>query len=301
MSNEVVRTILANPAETIGMGNRIAQERKVSRLWPLGLGLAAMLFAGTAMGHGGDSPHKKGEMPADVAETVTRDSQAANSPETGWAEAPEASAPTSPRHFQLYYQKLGAFVSRPEETRDRFMTRVGNFLAHYTQSTGWEACGMIQEADDGKGWAVRLITNGSQIGCAQIHFDTPGYTSIDDSIHSHPAETRLNLSQQDSRLRNRGICGQRVSVSPYGFSDIDYSVGNGYLVVPKGGFRKAHLLHQTGVGTDRMVSSLRDDVIVIPDSGEYGTAVPQKDVDLINLTKVEPEEIKFGNRTCKTF
>ena len=300
MSTEAVLNILANPAETIGAGYRIAQDRKVSRLWPLGLGLAAMLFAGTAMGHG-VHPSEGGRVPVEAAEAVARDSRAANSPESGWAEAPNSNEPTSPRHFQLYYQKLGAFVSRPEETRDRFMTRVANFLAYYTLSTGWEACGMIQEANDGSGWAVRLITNGSKIGCAQIHFDTPGYTSIDESIHSHPAETRVNLSQQDSRLRNTGVCGQRVSVSPYGFSDIDYNVGAGYLVVPKGGFRKAHLLHQAGVGTDRMIGIVRDDVIVVPDSGEYGTAVPQKNVDLVNLTSVQPEEIKVGARTCKTF
>jgi len=90
--------------------------------------------------------------------------------------------------FQMYYQDLGAFISQPGETKEAFMGRVASFLAYYTKVKGWEACGMVQEAHNGQGWGVRLITNGSQLGCARIQFEMAGSTSTDESIHSHPTE-----------------------------------------------------------------------------------------------------------------
>lgn len=202
--------------------------------------------------------------------------------------------------FQLYYQRLGAFVSQPGETQDRFMTRVGSFLAYYTQSTGWEACGLIQEKQDGEGWAVRLITNGSQIGCAQIKFDVPGYVNTDLGIHSHPAKHSVRVSLQDQRLASGPMCGSHRRVFPNAFSERDYHNGAGYLVIPEGFARPARLLFQQGKGTEAVVADL-DGPPASPDAVATGVPVEQKNVDYVQLDEVVRKDVAFGARNCKTF
>ena len=202
--------------------------------------------------------------------------------------------------FELAHQELGAFVSTPTETRDQFMARVGVFLAQYTKATGWEACGMLQQAQDGSGWAVNLTTNGSQVACVQTHYELPGYTETTAGIHSHPDTYSVRLSRQDSLL-GRGGCGEHLSVYPFLFSDPDYAVGPGWLVTPAGTVRSAKLLYQSGKGTETTVANLDLSVVVRPDRSTLpGLKVVKPGVTLVASPMVR-EDVKWGVRTCKAF
>ena len=288
MSHDAVKAILSNPVEVIGSGARNPFKRKVNGFWPMGLALAAVLFSANAAAHGPE--HEPPVASPEVAAQVVDMAAVTVTPE-----------PEDHPRFQLYYQKLGAFVSQPGEPKERFMARVGTFLAYYTKTTGWEACGMVQQTEDGQGWAVRLITNGSQIGCAQIQFETPGYVNTDEGIHSHPAKNSVRVSLQDQRLRGGFGCGTHIRVSPYTFSTQDYHVGPGYLVVPAGFAASPKLLFQNGRGTEETIASLDERQIPSPDSGAYGAPVEQKNAQLVAMTNVVKEEVTVGVRTCKTF
>ena len=202
--------------------------------------------------------------------------------------------------FELAHQELGAFVSTPTETRDQFMARVGVFLAQYTKATGWEACGMLQQAQDGSGWGINLTTNGSQVACVQTHYELPGYTPTGEGIHSHPASHSVRLSRQDARL-GRGMCGSHLGVSPFSFSGPDYAAGPGWLVTPAEPLRSAKLLYQSGKGTETTVTTLDLSVAVRPDRGPLpGWQVVQTGVSLVASPMVR-EDVKWGRRTCKAF
>lgn len=297
MSLDAVNAILSSPVEVIGSGSRNPNHRKVNRFWPAGIAMAALLFSANAMAHPGHAPvpsqapqveaaQDEGRAPLVDLETVTVNPD-----------------PEEVGRFQVYYQKLGAFESQAGETKERFMSRVGTFLAYYTKNTGWEACGMIQQADNGEGWAVRLITNGSQIGCAQIKFDTPGYTNTDESIHSHPAQGSLQVSLQDQRIRGDVGCGSHVRVQPYDFSPQDYKVGAGYLVVPAGMFSGPKLLYQDGVGTSQHVATLSKTEVAQPDTPVFGETETLADrrAQLVAMNEVVREKVTVGIKTCKTF
>lgn len=276
MSVSSVESILTQPSEVIGVGSRSPFKRKVNRFWPVGLALSALLFASSASAH---------EVVAPV--TAPFDSQPV---ETVVMDKTQAA-------FQMYYQDLGAFVSTSGETKEAFMTRVGRFLAYYTKVRGWEACGMIQEKDEGEGWRVRLITNGSQLGCARIQFDTPGYVSTDQSIHSHPNEGSARVSRQDNLLQPQLMCGAYFNKRPHDFSDIDRRSGAGYLVAPARLFAGPKLLFQDG-GEAMLVSQL-DTSPSRPDDTSFGVPVSQKGVVLVPLEKIPKVEYKVAGRSCR--
>lgn len=287
MSLERVRQILSNPVEVVGSGSRSPLKRKVNRWWPVGLAVAAVMFSANAAAHDNHGLQANQNNPPTVERVVDLQPVQAVTP------APEKG------RFQLYYHTLGAFVSRDGENKEQFMARVGGFLAAYTSNTGWEACGMIQQAEKGEGWAVRLITNGSQIGCAQIEFDTPGYVNTEEGIHSHPEQQSLRISVQDQRLL--GIsCGDYRTVNPQNFSPRDFANGSGYLVVPKTMFKSPRLVFQNGRGTEQVVATLNGQAEA-PNSNVYGEPLEQKNLQLVEIAEVVSEKVQFGVRTCKTF
>lgn len=304
MSLDAVKAILSSPVEAIGSGSRNPLHRKVNRFWPVGIAMAAVLFSANAMAHPG---YAQETAPAATIQTTVQDEAAPVAQGDLTAPVVDMEAmtvnpdPEEVGRFQVYYQKLGAFESRTGETKERFMARVGTFLAYYTNNTGWEACGMVQEADNGDGWAVRLITNGSQIGCAQIKFDTPGYTNTNESIHSHPGEGSLRVSLQDQRIRGDVGCGTYVRVQPYDFSPQDYKVGAGYLVVPAGMFSGPKLLYQNGVGTSQHVDTLSRTEVAQPDTPVFGETLADRRAELVAMNEVVSEKVTVGIKTCKTF
>ena len=162
------------------------------------------------------------------------------------------------------------------------------------------ACGMLQQAQDGSGWAVNLTTNGSQVACVQTHYELPGYTETTEGIHSHPASHSVRLSRQDARL-GRGMCGSHLRVSPFSFSGPDYAAGPGWLVTPAEPLRSAKLLYQSGKGTETTVTTLDLSVAVRPDRGTLpGWKVVQTGVSLVASPMVR-EDVQWGRRTCKAF
>ncbi len=279
MSVSAVAKILAKPTEVMGLGSRSPFLRRVNRFWPIGLAMTALLCAANAMGHEPVPSAPQNPFPADAG------------PETAVV------MKKAPVGFQLYYQDLGAFVSQQGETKDRFMARVGAFLAYYTKVRGWEACGMVQPAESGDGWAVRLVTNGSQLGCARIQFDMPGYLASEESIHSHPSAGSAKVSRQDNLLQPKLMCGAYVNKIPHEFSKLDLANGAGYLVTPEKLFRGAQLLFQDG--GDVVVVAKLDTAPARPDDASYGIPVAEKGMVLVPLDKVPKVETKVAGRTCK--
>ncbi len=281
-------TILTNPQEVVGHGSKAFTRRRVSRFWPAGLAMAAVLFAGAAAAHGPADLTTHSTLPtAPLIESVTP------------LKAQETDA-TEPAAFQVFYQRLGTFISQPGENKNRFLTRVGNFLATYTKNHGWEACGMIEQAKQGEGWVVNLITNGSQIGCMQIEFDTPGFESTPESIHSHPDKYTLQVSQQDIRFQPGWQCGDRVATSPHDFSERDRHNGAGYLVVPSRMMNKPRLLFQDG-GEAQEIAKLSDNHAVAPNQPLTGLALAKKGLVMVPLDKVEGQYVSNSPRRCRTF
>lgn len=269
-----VESILKAPHRLLGVGPRALTERKVSKLWP-----ACLLTLGLLVSSLGITPSAQ----AHELQTSSFSSD---------------SVSTSKRVFQLYYEDLGAFVSAPAETKEGFMLRVGSFLAHYTLKTGWEACGMVQESIEGKAWTVRLVTNGSQMGCARVAFEQDGFVPLDESIHSHPAGPRLTATAQDQRLHPNLSCGERYTVSSHVFSARDFSLGAGYLVIPAKLFSSAQLLHQTN-GKASKVGKLSEN-IARPDIAYAGKPLSQEGVVLVPLSKAA-EVVPPPLRRCRNF
>lgn len=202
--------------------------------------------------------------------------------------------------FELVYQAGGAFVSTPQEDKHQFLTRVGSYMASYTRYTGWEACGQIMARTDGPGWAVNILTNGSQVACAQVTYAMDGYEDSGEGIHSHPARNSVRLSVQDVRMRGSNICGSHIRVFPQAFSEPDYAVGPGYLVTPADGFTRAKLMYQAGKGTETRVATLSDKNVGAPDSTLLGQPVVGEGLMLV-ASAMGREEIQWGRRTCKAF
>lgn len=287
MPTASVQSILNSPAEVIGVGQRSPFKRKVNRFWPVGLALSALLFASASSAHELGAQHQGAFISTPVVESMVSGEQAPAGLQMF----------NAPAGFQMYYQDLGAFVSRPEETKEKFMARVGTFLAYYTKMQGWEACGMVQQSKDGDGWRVRLITNGSQLGCARIQFDTEGYVSTDESIHSHPTEGSAQVSRQDNLLQPSLMCGAYFRKQPHDFSDIDRRAGAGYLVTPAKLFSGPRLLYQNGA--EAMVVTTLETTPTRPDDASFGIPVSEKGVVLVPLKEAPRNEYKVAGKTCK--
>lgn len=212
------------------------------------------------------------------------------------AHEPASDKPT----FELVYQAVGAFVSTPGEDKPQFLARVGNYLAAYTRHSGWEACGQIMERTDGQGWAVNILTNGSQVACAQVTYAMEGYVDSGEGIHSHPARNSVRLTLQDVRMRAHNLCGNHIRVQPQGFSETDYAVGPGYLVTPGDGFTRPKLMYQAGKGTETRVATLDEKDAGAPDRAIVGKPIVGQGLTLV-ASELGREDVQWGQRTCKTF
>lgn len=151
---------------------------------------------------------------------------------------------------------LGVMDSQANEDLDQFVMRLSHYIDAFTRITQHEACGVIQERTDGQGWRVRVITNRSQIACARVHFEEPGYRATDETIHSHPAnKSYLHANARDTALRGFR-CGSTIFIHPHVFSDGDYANSGGYLVV------EGKVLHQSGEGTERTIGMIDENAPV---------------------------------------
>lgn len=138
-----------------------------------------------------------------------------------------------PRGEKVPVTRLGSIVSYENEEKVVFLSRVGRLLHNYTQNNGFEACACICEGDGGYGVVVH--TNESQIACATMDVCPNKMVKTDEMIHSHPIlgqNIRLNkndvafMSMRPGQRVNR----HQITRARAGFSDIDKSLGSGYLV-----------------------------------------------------------------------
>jgi len=171
---------------------------------------------------------------------------------------------SEPEVFKVHAWEVGTYTSTPGESHDVFVLRVAEALKTWTDETGTEACGPIEQAKDGT-FSVQLTTEKAQTVCLRSTAPVAGMTYTGDSIHSHPAAKNggytVRLKGQD--LEALEALGQvklvddlrrfhirTLPAEPDTFSDDDYAGGPGYLVV------KGQLLYQHGKGTAHEVASL---------------------------------------------
>lgn len=171
---------------------------------------------------------------------------------------------SEPEVFKVQAWEVGTYTSTPGESHDAFVRRVAQALKAWTDETGTEACGPIEQAKDGT-YSVQLTTEKAQTVCLQSTAPVAGMAYTGDNIHSHPSAKNggytVRLTGQDlvalealgrgklvDDLRRFHI--RTLHAEPDTFSDDDYASGPGYLVV------KGRLLYQHGKGTAAVVATL---------------------------------------------
>ena len=88
--------------------------------------------------------------------------------------------------------------------------------------------------------------------------------STGETIHSHPQEKRYVVNQNDVIFSNFQFKrGERRSVTPDRFSNLDYSGGAGYLVT------SGELRYQKGRGHERVIGA-----IIAPKESILASIVP---------------------------
>lgn len=151
------------------------------------------------------------------------------------------------------WTRLFEEVSRPGESLEDFLARVGIRLREFSDATTFEACAAV--ATDGQRWGVVVGTNGGRISCAVLGKAVPtGMRAMYATIHSHgngagkltEADLLLKGIPRDakSRMRLGTVWGQSLDK----FSQEDLKGPPGYLAMPDGG-----LLYHDGEGQVRKV------------------------------------------------
>lgn len=145
------------------------------------------------------------------------------------------------------YVWLGQMTSHAGESKEGFVKRVSSKLAFFTQETGFEGCGWLTNNASKDVWRVRLVTFKSRLGCVLITFEDEGFTTVNESIHSHPQTSSVRPNIQDRRFSNLAFCGGYVRITPKTFSAGDFESGPGYLVAKSTApFAKTRLVYQSG-------------------------------------------------------
>lgn len=137
-----------------------------------------------------------------------------------------------PRGESVSVLRLGSVTSYENEEKQIFLSRVGRMLHNYTAANGFEACACVCEGEDGYG--VVVSTNESHIGCATIDACPDNMTKTSKTIHSHPdLRQNIRLNSNDRAfmsLRGSRVQRNQIARTRSGFSEIDKSLGPGYLV-----------------------------------------------------------------------
>jgi hypothetical protein len=148
---------------------------------------------------------------------------------------------------------LGHYLSEPGEEVAPFMARLGSVLHAFSSSTGHEACGVIAQDATGR-FGVSLFTDGVQRGCVMRWSQVPpGFTSIGQTLHSHPVASTIVLSDRDRAWNKRygEIVHTRTLTIRPGFSPGDLRTGPGWLID-----QNALHYHDGGLGRGHYVSRL---------------------------------------------
>ena len=161
------------------------------------------------------------------------------------------------RGERVMVSQVTTLHSRPGEELEDFVLRAGVLFRNYTAAMSYEACGLILQNGEGR-WAIPVVTNHSQIGCAMPTPTLAGYSMSGMTIHSHPTEHTITANAADRTFsstrpgerQNAQRQQRRQTVNPHVFSAIDYASGPGYLVVGD------KVMFQRGRGTERDVGTL---------------------------------------------
>ncbi|KAF1704968.1 hypothetical protein [Pseudoxanthomonas kaohsiungensis] len=150
------------------------------------------------------------------------------------------------------YQPLFEAVSEPGETLDAFVIRVAPRLVAYSDTTGFEACGVL--ASNGDRFGLAVGTNRSHVACASFRNKVPaGMVSTAETVHSH-GKGAARLNRNDLRFlglsedaRSHRMFGTLHGQDRFRFSERDLAGEAGYLATPHG------VVHHNGGGQTRAV------------------------------------------------
>lgn len=152
------------------------------------------------------------------------------------------------------YRFLFEATSLEGESMDAFAQRIGPRIRAYSETTGFEACGVI--ASDGQRFGAVIGTNESHIACANFHNKVPkGMKSVGQTIHSHGNSNEFSPNDNDRALMGDRL-PRRPGVTALGgqkkdaFSTADFQGGAGYLAATD-----EIVLHQKG--SNRTVRRLK--------------------------------------------
>lgn len=147
---------------------------------------------------------------------------------------------------------LGTWTSKPGESREDFVKRLAVPMHDYTAQTRFEACGILAHNMKTDQWRVQVTTNHSHMGCIEVLFDDPDFIPQPLSIHTHPKGGGVTPNAQDVAMfpqRGMRVGYGRMSLDSEDFSQIDYTGGAGYVVLPGAGlFGSPSVLYQDGTG-----------------------------------------------------
>lgn len=170
--------------------------------------------------------------------------------------------------------EVGEWTSLPGESEDTFVERVAIPLRAFTVAQGVEVCGLLMKQDQGGLWKLHVTTNLSQIRCDPVAFVEPGYTTVNQSVHTHPNGDLLTATAADAALSTMAANLTRFFPEGCDFSPADYAAGPGYLIAPNPNHSPrahAHVLVQDGSPASRRDLGAIADADVLPDSNATWT------------------------------
>jgi hypothetical protein len=141
------------------------------------------------------------------------------------------------------FVELGAMDSTADESLESFLLRAGGILEQFTERTGYEGCGSIQQSVIHKPlhYRIRLTTNLAHAACALMALEEPGFERFGPDLHSHPYLPKGTLTNAQDFFYNPDIpCGTFVQIYDKLFSLRDLRRGPGYMV------SRGLLLYQNG-------------------------------------------------------
>jgi hypothetical protein len=160
---------------------------------------------------------------------------------------------------QVPVEMVTALVSVEGESKDDFLRRAGGLLEGYTDRTGFEACASVCQSPTRTG--VYITSSKAHAYCAAIdRCPLSDMTNTGETIHSHPQEKRYVVNQNDAIFSNfRHKRGERRSVDPDRFSDLDYAGGSGYLVTA------GEVRYQQGKGRESVIGpTIKPEETILP-------------------------------------
>lgn len=138
---------------------------------------------------------------------------------------------------KIPYQELFVLASQPNQPKDEFLLVVASRLWAYSQSSGFEACGVL--AHNGGIWSVVVGTNQSHVACVTTEDRiVRGSRFAGENIHSHGNTQTAHLNMIDRKILGLRATDRhrRLMIWQHTerFSHHDLNEGAGYLAISDG-------------------------------------------------------------------